>query len=358
MSYSENDWLDRRSTPLNAVLGATRANRHKARRCSAGPVSLAGREASVGVCPDEIFGIVFNNRAHRNARLGRIRGDTPPKAFHAAPETKLELDRTLALFAERRTTTLVIDGGDGTVSDVISRIHRHFGDALPRLALVPSGKTNALALDLGIPRDWTVRDALQAAAQQSIACRSPVEIRYEGEEKPRLRGFLFGAGAFRRATALAQGVHRAGAFNGLAIGLSVAGAIGQTLFGSRQNAWRRGEPMLIDLPDCGRIERNFYLLMGSTLERLPLGLKPFGRVRGGLKLLGVDAPPRSLALCVPGLLGGLEGEWLARRGYHRADVDSVRLRLASDFVLDGEVHGGGAVTISRGAPVEFLVPPR
>lgn len=357
MSYSENDWLDRRSTPLNAVLGATRANRHKARRCSAGPVSLAGREASVA-CPDEIFGIVFNNRAHRNARLGRIRGDTPPKAFHAAPETKLELDRTLALFAERRTTTLVIDGGDGTVSDVISRIHRHFGDALPRLALVPSGKTNALALDLGIPRDWTVRDALQAAAQQSIACRSPVEIRYEGEEKPRLRGFLFGAGAFRRATALAQGVHRAGAFNGLAIGLSVAGAIGQTLFGSRQNAWRRGEPMLIDLPDCGRIERNFYLLMGSTLERLPLGLKPFGRVRGGLKLLGVDAPPRSLALCVPGLLGGLEGEWLARRGYHRADVDSVRLRLASDFVLDGEVHGGGAVTISRGAPVEFLVPPR
>lgn len=323
---------------------------------SLGLAPTADRELPATKAYDGMAGVIFNSRAHRNARFGFRFHGASPHLIQAAPTTKLELDRTLAFFAERQLSTLVIDGGDGTVSDVLCRLYRHFGDSPPRLAIIPSGKTNAIAFDLGIPRKWTVRDALQARTDGRTVQRRPLEICFEGNAESQLRGFLFGAGAFVRATALAQGVHRAGAFNGLAIGLSLAGAVGQTLFGSRDNAWRQGDPMLIELPDGQCAERNFYLLMGSTLERLPLGFKPFGRVRSGLKLLGVDAPPRNLALCVPALLAGLERQWLDRRGYHRADAERFRVRLASDFVLDGEVHAGGDMTIAQGAPVDFLVP--
>jgi hypothetical protein len=349
--------LNQRSTPLNTLVGAVGAALPVQNRGAAGLMPAASKEKPAVARSDQPIGIIFNHRAHRNAGDHRRYPDTPGQVLKAAPATKPELDSTLAFFAAKELGTLVIDGGDGTVSDILSRLPRHFGDRLPRLAIVPSGKTNALALDLGIPAKWTMRDALQAHAAGRVLQRTPLELRYDGQAEAQLRGFLFGAGAFVRATALAQNVHKSGAFHGLAIALSLAGAVGQTLFGSRHNIWRRGEPMVVDLPGGCHVERNLYLLLGSTLERLPLGLKPFGRVRSGLKLLGIEAPPRKLALGVPMLLAGLENDWLDSNGYHRADVDRFHVEVGPHFVLDGEVHEGGRITIGRGAPIDFLVPP-
>jgi len=309
---------------------------------------------------DLTVGVISNGRAHRNqaprnqggARPAR---DLPLHVLHASPSTPGELDRALADFARAEVGALVIDGGDGTIRDVLSAAPRHFGETLPMLALVPSGKTNALAIDLGVPRSWTVEDAIAAVAGCGVVQRAPLEIARTGEPGV-LRGFLLGAGGFVGATALAQRTHRAGAFRGLAVGLSLAGAVAQTLFGGRGNRWRRGEPMRVELADGRRIEQPFYLLLASTLERLPLGLKPFGRVRAGLKLLGVDAPPWHLGLTVPALLAGSEAAWIASHGYHRADTARFRLRLDGEFVLDGETYAGGDLSIRRGVPLAFLSP--
>ena len=50
---------------------------------------------------------------------------------------------------------LVINGGDGTVQAALTEIHNggHFGDEPPPVAVLPSGKTNLIALDLGAPGD-------------------------------------------------------------------------------------------------------------------------------------------------------------------------------------------------------------
>jgi len=309
---------------------------------------LAGRQGQVA--------LLSNGRAHRNRHLSASGHDVAGDIWQAAPNTRAELDRTLASFAKERVDTIVIDGGDGTVRDVLSLAPRHFPSGLPRIAVVPSGKTNALAIDLGIAAHWTARDVLASLDRWTAVSRSPLEIRYDGAETPRLRGFLFGTGAFVRATNLAQSVHRAGAFNGLAVGLSLAGALAQTLFGRPGNVWRQGDAVTLELPDGRAINRTFYTLLGSTLERLPLGLKPFGAERSGLKLLGVDAPPRNLLLSVPALLSGSEREWLSDAGYKRVDIDSFRLRIDSGFILDGEAFPGGDLAINRGAPIDFLVP--
>ena len=74
------------------------------------------------------------------------------------------------------------------------------------------------------------------------------------------------------------------------------------MFAGAGNPWRQGERMRVDLQDGRTIEHPLYLMIASTLERLPLGLKPFGRVRAGLKLLGIDAPPRRMMLSLPVLV--------------------------------------------------------
>ena len=69
---------------------------------------------------------------------------------------------------------LVIDGGDGTVRDVISLLPHTFGEAPPLLAVLPSGKTNVLAIDLGTPGAWRLEQALAAALTASTGTLSPI----------------------------------------------------------------------------------------------------------------------------------------------------------------------------------------
>jgi hypothetical protein len=201
----------------------------------------------------------------------------------------------------------------------------------------------------------TLQDILSGLHRCKTVRRSPLEIRYGEESEPRLRGFVLGTGVFVRATQLAQSVHRAGAVNGLGVGLAVAGAVFQTMFGANTNEWRRGDPAVIEV-DGDSSERDLFLVMSSTLERMPIGLRPFGRVRGGLKLLAVDAPPRKILRCAAALAAGSERQWISDAGCQRADTESFRLRMACEFILDGERFPGGDLTISQGAPIDFLVP--
>uniref|UniRef100_UPI0035CC7E4C diacylglycerol/lipid kinase family protein n=1 Tax=uncultured Sphingomonas sp. TaxID=158754 RepID=UPI0035CC7E4C len=306
--------------------------------------------------PDLRVGVISNGKAHRNLTRGAAPPSYLPLASWTAPATHTELSDALAGFAARDVNVLVVDGGDGTVRDVITEGLRHFPRAFPTMVVVPSGKTNALALDLGIPSDWTIAAALDSIGAGRVKQRNPLEIWRDGASAPDLRGFLFGAGAFVRATGLAQRVHRLGAFDGMAVGLSLASAIAQTFFGGKRNPWRQGEPMRIETADGHNAERAFYIALASTLNRLPLGIKPFGRKRDGLKLLGIDAPPRRMLAAVPALLAGSEAAWLDRAGYHRATADSLHLSLAGGFILDGEFYPGGGLLLKKGAALTFATP--
>ncbi|MBY8827592.1 diacylglycerol kinase family protein [Hephaestia mangrovi] len=302
------------------------------------------------------IGVISNARSHRNKRDGITGVSAEVARFVETPRRRADLAGALARLAAANIDLLVIDGGDGTVRDVITAAPAFFGDRLPSLAVVPSGKTNALAIDLGIPASWTVEDAVAAARAGRFARRAPIEIAHEGSDAVPLRGFLFGAGAFVQATKLAQRTHRAGAFKGLAVGLSLTLALGQTAFGRKSNAWRAGQRMAIRTEDGRSVDRDFYILLGATLENLPLGLKPLGPVRPGLKVLAVDAPPKALALHVPALLAGSQSERLARAGYHHADPGAFRLSLDAEFILDGEHYPGGELIVATGAPIDFAVP--
>ena len=304
-------------------------------------------------------GLVSNPRSHRNRAGGAAQATGPGGVtlLQATPRTHDDLARALAGFAAESIDLLIVDGGDGTLRDVLTTAIEAFGTrALPPVAIVPAGKTNALAIDLGIPPDWSVDRAIAAAAAGNRKMRSPVEVSRDDAVRPQHRGFLLGAGGFVRATELAQRTHKAGAFHGIAVGLSLGWSIMQTAFGRRDNAWRRGETMTLRTGDAAAERRALYLVLASTLEQLPLGLKPFGPVRAGMKLLVVDAPPRQVWLAAPIVVSGGRQAWLEKRGYHQLSEERFELDVDGDIILDGEHYRGGRLTVRRGAPLAFIVP--
>lgn len=301
-------------------------------------------------------GVICNPISHQNLRAQIAHQVPTPDVVLSAPRTHGELAATLTEFAARGIGLLVIDGGDGTVRDVLTAAAEAFGGDLPQIAILPNGKTNALAHDLGLPHDWTLDQALAAAATGGLRRRAPIVVERERASLPPLHGFLVGAGGFVRATELAQRTHKAGAFHDLAVGLVVVWSVLKTLFGGPKSGWRAGDPMRIVADDETLSDGQTFFVFGSTLETFPLGLKPLGPVRAGFKLLVVPAAARRMWLAIGGILTGRRGGWLERWGYHLRDVKRATGSIVGGFILDGDHFDDGRVQLHEGPPIAFVVP--
>ena len=303
-------------------------------------------------------GLIHNPNSHANRRAGG-----PPSAASAAmlfaePATPQALAAELNRFAAAGVDLLVIDGGDGTVREVLTALPEAFGEHPPQLAVLPSGKTNILALDLGAKPGWGLETALANAARPGAEpkIRMPLEVSWNDDCRPPLRGFVFGTGAFVRATRLSRAVNRMGAFHSASVALTLAGAVMGTVAGGRRDQWRQGADLTLDLDGGPRLEGARFLMMATTLKRLPFGLRPFGPPREEMKVLDVDAPPHRLLAALPALLAGRDAPWLMQSGYRRSEAEVLNLTLADDVVLDGEIYPGGALTIRRGPALRFVAP--
>jgi hypothetical protein len=184
-----------------------------------------------------LVGIIRNPRSHRNKGLEPELHDQP-NILTAMPRTRADLVGALAEFAERGIDFLAVDGGDGTVRDVLTCGAGVFGQSWPRLIVLPKGKTNALAVDLGLPNVWSLSEAMAAVQNGKMVERRPLSIEVPGGDLRKVYGFILGAGVFTRATQAAQQAHRWGAFNSFAVALTIAWVLLQSLFGGARNLWR------------------------------------------------------------------------------------------------------------------------
>ena len=322
-----------------------------------------GRERAVGEAPT--VGVIYNPRSHRNLGADFDCG-LSPHVHIARPGDRSQLPLALADFAARGIDLLVINGGDGTVRDVLTGGGPIFGDDWPAVAVLPKGKTNALTVDLGIPDNWTLQDAITALDHGGRVWRRPMEVTAlaEGSGLSRVSGFILGAGAFTTATRAGQSAHKLGAFNSLAVGVTAAWALLQSLFGGRTNPWRRGTKMRIGLGagevpmehsglgDPGRRQ----VLFASTLERLPAGIRPFGFLKSGLKLVAVDQISRRTTALVPLIVSGKVQRGLRERGIHQLAASQFTLSIDDQFILDGEAFPPGDYRIEQGPELAFVKP--
>ncbi len=307
-------------------------------------------------------GVIYNPRSHGNQGADFDCGISP-HVHIAQPGDRAQLPLALEEFAAADIDLLVINGGDGTVRDVLTCGASIFGEDWPAIAVLPKGKTNALTVDLGVPSDWTLQHAIDAYAGGARIHRRPIEVTPLGEQgASRVLGFILGAGAFATATQAGQSAHRLGAFNAMAVGVTTLWAVAQWLFASRDNPWRRGARMAIGLGSneaplahSGQGDPDWrQLLFATTLETLPAGITPFGRLKRGLRVAVLDQMRRRSTLVLPAVMRGRTFANLRERGIHQVATPHFTLDIADQFILDGEAFPKGKYRIGQGPTLEFV----
>lgn len=311
-----------------------------------------------------LVGIVRNPRSHRNTGNAPEMEDCS-NILTETPRTREELHHTLAAFARRGIDYLVVDGGDGTVRDVLTCGADVFGDSWPALIVLPKGKTNALTVDLGLPTHWSLAEAMAAAHRGNTVTRRPLRISPADGASGCIQGFILGTGVFALATEAGQEAHRRGAFNSFAVGLAILWCVIQTLFGGARNAWRACTPTRLidrhtgrDLPRSGPGgDGERFMAIATTFEKFPLGARPFGRdVPPGMKLMVLDWPVRWVVMLIPAIMFGLYGRLLARNGVHRFCANDIDMDIGGSFILDGEAFPAGRYILDEGPQLAFVVP--
>ncbi|MEM7688490.1 MAG: acylglycerol kinase family protein [Pseudomonadota bacterium] len=322
------------------------------------------RERATGEPPR--VGVIYNPRSHRNQGAD-FDCEVCPQVHIATPGNRDALPDALTQFARDEIDLLVINGGDGTVRDVLTCGQSIFGDDWPAVAVLPKGKTNALTVDLGVPIEWSLQNAIDAFDEGERVVRRPIQVRdlAKGAEASVL-GFLLGAGAFTKATQAGQSAHKLGAFNSAVVAVTATWALAQALFASRTNPWRRGAKMAIalgkngsPLAHSGAGDPEYrQVLLATTLERLPAGIKPFGRLRTGLRLVALDQVGRRTTALLPFAMTGALQSGLREKGIHQLSLSEFTLTIDDAFIFDGEAFPAGAYSVGQGPAIEFVTPPQ
>lgn len=311
---------------------------------------------------------VIANPLSRALREGRCALDGADRDLpRAAPASRPALAAALADFARRGVDLLVVQGGDGTLREVLTALPGAFARP-PEIAVLPAGKTNLLARALGMGGTGRMAGAgalarlREAAAAGRLRRRElPVlQVRRAGVSDPApLRGLLFGAGAFTEAKLLAERrLHRSGIHDRLAVALALGGV---ALGSMRRGASRLEEGVEASLARDGTPgpEGRRFLLLATSLDRLMLGLWPFAdRGEGRVNWLDVAAPPRRLPAALWAARRGWPRPWMEEAGYRSGRATHLAIGLRDPFVLDGELFEPGpeGVELSASERVAFVLP--
>ena len=313
-----------------------------------------------------LVGVIRNPRSHRNT-------GAPPEWTGRAtvlletPTQRSELQAILARFAERRVDYIVVDGGDGTVRDVLTCGAGIFGESWPPLIVLPNGKTNALAVDLGLPAGWSLADALEAhrrPAASSSAARSS-----SPSATTPTRGCRASCSApapSPRRSASASRRTDAGAFNNaVAVFVTAIWGLLQALFGGDAQrlaprhadaavrrrgpraAAQRHRPRRRALPDL-RLDARPASRRASIRSAT---LKAALRARGDRQLA-----LRPRAARTPIVFRGVVSERCAAAATTCTASTALRLDIGDRFILDGEAFPAGRYQLSLGPKLRFVVP--
>ena len=314
------------------------------------------------------FGIIYSPKATQNI------GKPPLRAFDspcAEPTTKLELADTLRDFHRRGVGVVAVSGGDGTLRDVLTALPEAFGDEQPMVALLPAGRTDAVAADIGVYRREDELPRLLAAAKNGTLtrvrrpCLRANRVLDEDGRVHSVRGILMGGAGFVYATELAQGgVHATGASHTRAVTMTAVEMVRRLLTQPNPGGLKQGFPisMRIDgaADDAGPdAYRSFFLASGLRGGFL-IGKSPFVDLDQDpelLHLIDVRGPTEGVLRAFGSMM--INKPWLAGPKWKTGTARSVKLEGLSHIVVDGEVFEtlkGDVLEISADAPITFVKP--
>jgi hypothetical protein len=289
-----------------------------------------------------------------------------PDIFHYEVEEMSQVPKALEMIARVKPKVLVINGGDGTVQSALTELYHggHFQGDPPPVAVLPNGKTNLIALDLGA--QGSALEALERILEVAkgdmsdhIVAREMIALT-DGSEgaRPVLGMFLGGAGLAETILYCRHKIYPLGLPNGLSHFLAAVAVMFSAIFGLKADFLpQRAKPVSVSFVRKGELQGIFSVLIVTTLEKLLLGSKAGDVGRGNMKFMAIDQRPGAMIHAVFTSIIG-------RIGRHKVDGlylqqgDSIRIDSEqSSVVLDGEVFeakSGHPIVLRSTPPVPFL----
>lgn len=312
--------------------------------------------------------LLSNPRSTGNiAQLSRIRDYCAdhPDIFHYEVERAEQIGDALRTIARVRPKLLIINGGDGTVQASLTEIHNggHFGEEAPPVAVLPNGKTNLIALDLGAQGDPVVAlERLVTLAQSDlsphIVARELIALRCDPTSRPVIGMFLGGAGLADTMLYCRNKIYPLGLPNGISHALTAVALLAR-MFLRLQSRFLppKPSPLQVSVRRDGRISGRFALLAVTTLEKMLLSSEVKGTGTGRLKLLAVEERPISLLKAFAASLAGKLGA-SSLRGVHFEESDEISIEGENtNLILDGEMFSariGHPIVLKPAQPLSFV----
>lgn len=315
--------------------------------------------------------LLSNPRSTGNiAQLPRIRAYCAehPDLFHYEVEDASQIGEAMKSIARVRPKVLVINGGDGTVQAVLTELTNggHFADAPPPVAVLPSGKTNLIALDLGARGEpvETLERLIELARGDQLAlytvARELIALRRNGaDDVPVIGMFLGGAGLADTMLYCRDKIYPLGLPNGVSHGITAFALFMKLLLRIKAGFLPPDpQPLSVSLIEEGNnITGRFSLLAVTTLEKLLLSSELAGRRSGTLKLLAVEERPSSILRGLAASIAGKLGRHKVR-GVHFEEADEITIEGDnSHVILDGETFRadlGSPINLRLAQPLSFV----
>ena len=302
------------------------------------------------------------------AQLPRIRGFCAehPDIFHYEVEKASQIGEAMATIARIKPKLLVINGGDGTVQAALTELYNggYFSDCAPPVAVLPSGKTNLIALDLGAGGDPVVAlgrllELAQADLTPHIVARELIALSggVDGS-RPVIGMFLGGAGLADIMLYWRHRIYPLGFSNGLSHVITAFAVVLRQVFRLRAS-FLPPEPaqLSVSLRREGALSGRFALLFVTTLEKMLLAADVGTHRAGSLKFVAVEQRPMSLLRALfASLIGRLGKSKMA--GVHVEEADEISIEGdASQVILDGETFRAGIgkpILLRSALPLSFV----
>ncbi|NHN85113.1 diacylglycerol kinase [Acetobacter musti] len=316
--------------------------------------------------------LIHNPRSRRNlhdpdgfaaqakARLG---------AFFISPSNRHELADDIRQLAEQDVRFIAVNGGDGTVSDVLSAVLASYpADRLPALAVLPSGNTNLIASDVGCQlRGLQALTQLQERAatgtlMEGASWRQPVIVSWSDPGRLPVAGMFCGLAAFTRGIELAHNPAILDRYShDMAVFVTVLWAIRQLLQRETRRKWLNGTPMILSVDHATPDARPRFLFLCTGLHRLSRGVWPFWQdhePQGGISYLDILANPPGLLrnlFCV--LRGRIPDRLRQSAAYRSGMAGDILIETRDHLVIDGEeLDPGpdGRIRLVQGPRIAFI----
>ena len=288
--------------------------------------------------------------------------------FHYEVEHVDQIGAALKSIARVKPKVLVVNGGDGTVQAALTELYHggHFGAKPPPVAVLPNGKTNLIAHDLGADGDPI--DALERVLELARTDMVPHIVSRElislsdgtAAARPVLGMFLGGAGLADTMLYCRHKIYPLGLPNWLAHGLTLMLGLLAVLIGGRARLLPPPpEPIKVSVTRSGVLQGRFAFLMVTTLQRLLFSgnMPGTGPDNGAMQLLVIE---RSIPALVRALLASIRGRLGRHRvaGVHLERGDEIRIEGSrSSVLLDGELFETAIdrpIVLRPTPPVPFL----